>query len=112
MSESSGFFSVILGKMGLGPNKTKPAPKPNNIEDIKSWLANRIAAELKKDPTEIKDQIPFAQLGLDSLGAINITREIETWLEMEIDLTILYLYTNITDLSDYLIEQLKLSNRI
>ena len=112
MSGFNGFFGSLLEKIGLGSTQAKPVAKPSNVEDIKSWLANRIATKLKKDLSTIQDQIPFAQLGLDSLGAINITTDIEKWLEIEIDPTILYQYTNITELSDHLAEKLKISTCI
>jgi len=100
----------ILEKVGLGSPKDKVIGKPETIEDIQAWLVIKIAAKLNKDPATIEKNVAFAQLGVDSLGAINVTSEIEEWLEVEIDPTILYQYTNITQLSGHLAHKIKIPN--
>jgi acyl carrier protein len=110
MGGLSSMIGSILEKIGLGSSKDKVVGKPETIEDIQAWLITRIAAKLNKDPSTIEMSVPFAQLGVDSLGAINITSEIEEWLETEIDPTILYQYINVTQLSGYLAHKLKIPN--
>ena len=97
----------MLGeRFGLVSPVIETIEKPGSADDIKWWLANKVAAVLKIDASAIEFNTSFAKLGLDSLAAITISGDLEQWLEMEIDATILYQYSTIEELSEYLIQEI------
>jgi acyl carrier protein len=99
-------FRNLGEKFGLVSPVVEAIEKPGSADDIKSWLANKVAAVLKIDASAIEFNTSFAKLGLDSLAAITISGDLEQWLEMEIDATILYQYSTIEELSEYLIQEI------
>ncbi|MFM7364963.1 MAG: phosphopantetheine-binding protein, partial [Cuspidothrix sp.] len=72
------------------------------LEQIQTWLINRLSTELKIPPTEIDIQETFAYYGLDSSAAIAITGELITWLECDVEPTLFWEYPNIEELASYL----------
>ena len=106
MGDFKNKFRILGEKLGLVSAKIETIEKPGSADDIKSWLANKVAAVVKTDASRVEFDTSFAHLGLDSLAAITISGELEQWLEMEIDATILYQYPTIEELSGYLIEEM------
>ena len=62
---------------------TEPAPtealRPTE-EAIQQWLIHELSRRLKIAPEEIGIREPFARFGLDSIGAVGLSGELETWL--------------------------------
>lgn len=106
MDKFKRIFRILGEKFGLVSPVLETIEKPGSADDIKRWLANKVAAVLKIDASAIEFNTSFAKLGLDSLAAITISGELEHWLEMEVDATILYQYATIEELSEYLIEEM------
>ena len=106
MDKFKRIFRILGEKFGLVSPEIESIEKPGSADDIKWWLANKVAAVLKIDASGVEFNTSFAKLGLDSLAAITISGELEQWLEMEIDATILYQYPTIEELSEYLIEKM------
>ncbi len=69
---------------------------------IKSWLIDKIARLLEIDTQEIDSTKDFADYGLDSVAAINLSGELENYLGCRLSPTLLWDYSNIKDLSIYL----------
>ncbi len=80
------------------------------VEQIQTWLINRLSIELKIPPQEIDIQEAFAYYGLDSSGAIAITGELIDWLECEVEPTLFWEYPNIEELASYLAQVLSESS--
>ncbi|GAX60239.1 beta-ketoacyl synthase [Candidatus Scalindua japonica] len=82
----------------------------NGIEDdpmrsaIISDLKGRVATKLNKEPDTISTTTGFYDLGLDSTQLLTIVRELEKKCSHEFYPTLLFEYTNIEDLSGYLLE--------
>ncbi|MFM7363093.1 MAG: AMP-binding protein [Cuspidothrix sp.] len=80
------------------------------LEQIQTWLINRLSTELKIPPQEIDIQEAFAYYGLDSSAAIAITGELIDWLECEVEPTLFWEYPNIEELASYLAQVLSESS--
>lgn len=76
---------------------------PQN-EAIQDWLVNRLAKSLEIEPHEIDIQKDFSEYGLDSVEAINLSGELESFLGCRLSPTLLWDYQNIDALAQYLAE--------
>ncbi len=72
------------------------------IEAIENWLVNRISQRLQIEPTEINRQEPLASYGLDSLQVIEMSAELEAWLQRPVMPTIVYDYPTVEALAQRL----------
>lgn len=79
---------------------------PTHIE-IQNWIVNYLAKLLEVKPDKIDITVPFDRYGLDSSAAIELAGGLETWLDRELDPTLLYNYPTIETLTQQLIEELK-----
>lgn len=73
-----------------------------SITEIQEWIVIYIADLLEIDPEEIDTAVPFDRYGLDSSAAVGLTGDLEDWLGIEIDPTLLYDYPTIDSLAKYL----------
>ena len=71
-------------------------------ELLKDRLKIELAEVLELDPAQIKVNQRFDRLGLDSLGAVNLTTKIEDWLKQEFSPTIVYEYPTVEKLGNHL----------
>lgn len=78
---------------------------PTQIE-IQNWIVDNIAKLVEKEPDRIDITVPFDRYGLDSVSAYELTGNLETWLEREVDPTIMYNYPTIESMTLHLIEEL------
>jgi acyl carrier protein len=72
------------------------------LNEIRQWLQERIAEEIRARPETISAQIPFANYGLDSIVIVTIVADLEEWLEIDLDPTIFWEYPTIETLSEWL----------
>ena len=82
---------------GLYSSKSYPSR-----EVIEGWLIDKVAESLQIDPHEIDIEQEFSEYGLDSVEAINISGELENYLECRLSPTLLWDYQNIVSLAEYL----------
>jgi 8-amino-7-oxononanoate synthase len=73
-------------------------------ETIEGWLIDKLAELLEIEPHEINVQKDFSEYGLDSVEAINLSGELENFLDFRLSPTLLWDYQNIEDLAQYLAE--------
>ncbi|MEM9535139.1 MAG: acyl carrier protein [Cyanobacteria bacterium P01_E01_bin.45] len=78
-------------------------PSSSKIQD---WMINYIADLLQASSDDIDTDTPFDRFGLDSAAAIGMTGELEDWLDLEIDPTLMYDYPTIKGMATYLEAQL------
>lgn len=69
---------------------------------IEDWLIRRIATETSLDPGDIEKNVPFSNYNLDSIGAVTVAADLETWLKKQIDPTIFWEFDTIEDLAEWL----------
>jgi glutamate-1-semialdehyde-2,1-aminomutase len=77
----------------------KPQP---GVEEIQAWLVAELARRLNLTPEEIGVREPFARYGLDSIGAVGLSGELENWLGRRLDPTLAYDYPSVSALASYL----------
>ncbi len=73
-----------------------------STEEIAEWLTQKMASELAISIHQVHPDTPFADYGLNSMAALNITGEMEEWIGTDISATLLWDYPTITSLSEYL----------
>ena len=73
-----------------------------NKDDIESWLTDKISHLLEVDAKALDIAKDFADYGLDSVAAINLSGDLENYLGCRLSPTLLWDYSNIKDLSLYL----------
>jgi len=73
-----------------------------SFAQIQQWLTERIADLLKTQPTEIDSELPFSFYGLDSVSALGLSGDLESWLRRKLEPTLTWDYPTITQLSEYL----------
>ncbi|MFE8603044.1 acyl carrier protein [Archangium violaceum] len=71
-------------------------------EDIQRWLVERVAGFLELTPTDIDVRAPFQHYGLDSMEQLRVIGELETWLQRELDETLLRQYPTIESVAAFL----------
>ncbi len=55
--------------------------KGRTAPEISDWLVRRVAAVVKREPSDVDVTVSFARLGLDSATAVEITLDLEAWLD-------------------------------
>jgi acyl carrier protein len=79
---------------------------PTTVE-IQAWIVSYLAELLEVNPEEIDVTKPFERYGLDSSAAVGMTGDLEDWLGIEIDPTLLYDYPTVEALVHHLISELQ-----
>lgn len=70
--------------------ETAAAGQSYDANTISQWLVRRLANQLQRDPREINVTRPFVQYGLDSVSAVQIASELESFIGREIPATLMY----------------------
>ena len=71
-------------------------------ESIETWLIEKVAKLLELNPYEIDIEREFSEYGLDSVEAVNLSGQLENYLECRLSPTLLWDYPNIETLAEYL----------
>jgi 8-amino-7-oxononanoate synthase len=74
-----------------------------SAETIEGWLIDKLAELLEIEPHEIDVQKTFSDYALDSVEAINLSGELESFLGTRLSPTLLWDYQNIEALAQYLV---------
>jgi acyl carrier protein len=83
----------------MGEQALKRSIDQQQIEKfILDWIVQRL--EISAD--SIRKESTFSQLGVDSMAAIELAADLETWLEMEIPDTIVWDYPSIVEAAAFL----------
>ena len=76
--------------------------EPRTAEEIRAWLIQRVAAELKMQEHEVDPSRPFNDFGVDSLVGTALAKHLSDWLKVELQSTLLWEYPTIASLAEYL----------
>ncbi|WP_338246858.1 aminotransferase class I/II-fold pyridoxal phosphate-dependent enzyme [Dictyobacter halimunensis] len=71
-------------------------------ETIQNWLIAHLAESLGVDRTHIDSTQPFSEYGLDSLAALGLVGDLEAWLGLRLEETMVWDYPTIETLSQYI----------
>ena len=77
------------------------------IESILNWIEAWVAKKLKIDPHQIDPSKSFADYGIDSIMAVEFSQALGDWLEHPLEATILWNFSTIESLGQYLTDELK-----
>ncbi len=76
---------------------------PTQIE-IQDWIINYLAELLGIKPDRIDVTVPFDRYGIDSSAAIGLIGDLQRYLEIDLDPTVIYNYPSVEALVQYLTE--------
>lgn len=68
-------------------------------DEVERWLVAALAKTLGVAATDIDVEQPFADYGLDSVTAVELTGDLETFVEQRLAATILWDFPSITKLA-------------
>jgi len=104
-----GFLKDILKTVARGQQDISIKKSVTNdnyrsvtVESIQNWLVNELSKWLKVAASKIDIQKPLTRYGLDSMTAVGLSGELETWLERSLSPTIVYDYPSVQAISRYL----------
>ncbi|HEX4603017.1 MAG TPA: acyl carrier protein [Candidatus Angelobacter sp.] len=86
----------------LKKRKVIPSTEPPTEEAIRTWLITNIASVVNMDPSTIDVRQTFDNYGLDSLQAVSLSGDLETWLNREISPTVVWDYPTVEQLAQHL----------
>ena len=86
----------------LKKRKVVPSIEPPTEEEIRSWLITNIASVVNMEPSAIDVRQTFDNYGLDSLQAVSLSGDLETWLGREISPTVVWDYPTVEQLARHL----------
>jgi 8-amino-7-oxononanoate synthase len=86
----------------LKKRKVIPSTEPPTEEAIRTWLITNIASVVNMDPSSIDVRQTFDHYGLDSLQAVSLSGDLETWLSREISPTVVWDYPTVEQLAQHL----------
>ena len=88
-------------------NVQSPTVKDISATEIEDWIVAYLANLLEIEPEEVDVTIAFDRYGLNSSVAIGLTGDLEDWLGIELNPTLLYNYPTVETLVQYLSSQTK-----
>ena len=74
--------------------------------ELEAGMRAILAAELRLPESDVHTDRPFAEMGLNSVMAMSIRREVEKLVGLELSATMLFNHPTITTFSGYLAQQL------
>lgn len=114
-----GFLDGSLKEIGRwqaetpGEEKRAPAPPPpprprsaaqpaRRAAEIEAWLVEKVVKQLPAAVGAVDPQRPFVEYGLDSVQAVALAGDLETWLGRSLSPTLIWGYPSIAALSRHL----------
>jgi acyl carrier protein len=76
-----------------------------DIQNITSWLKEKIAEESGLSVAEIDLNAHIESFALDSLSTVSIAHDLEQYLEMQIEPTILWEFETLNELIAWILEK-------
>jgi acyl-CoA synthetase (AMP-forming)/AMP-acid ligase II/acyl carrier protein len=101
------------GQLRITWTSQRAAPAPSRVAplavrrqasagEIRTWIAEQLSVMLDIERAEIDIGAPFSAFGLDSLKAVSLAGELETWLGRSLPPTLLWDYPTIDALAAHL----------
>lgn len=81
----------------------------HTIESLTTWLVDRVAIYLQREPGEIDPNEPLAEYGMDSVAALSLCGDVEEDFDLVLEPTVAWDYPTAAALAEHLAEQLKAS---
>ena len=74
-------------------------------DQIESWLIDWLVQRGGIDPSGAMRNRPFADYGIDSMAAVELTQELEDWLGVQVSAVIAWRYPTPATLSQFLAQE-------
>ncbi len=102
-----GELAVVVEWRAPRPDSSAASPEQSarSAEEIADWFVSQLSGELGIPAKNIDPTRPFAYYGLDSVHAVRLTAELESWLGQELSPTLAYEYPTIELLSRHLADE-------
>lgn len=84
-------------------SKLKDSPIEHSEQSLKAWLAVRVATYVRLPPEQIKPNVSLAEYGLDSVYAFSLVGDIEDYLDLSIEPTLMWDHPTIEALAKALL---------
>jgi acyl carrier protein len=101
MMKSSQVIEAVTPAAGTA-GEARPDAKPRSRPEIERWLTEYLAFLLDEKPEAVDVELSFDSHGIDSAAAVSLVADLEDWLGLELDPTIVYDYPNVSELAAYL----------
>ena len=82
------------------------APGSTTVDTYRQWLVQRVAFYLDRPPADIDPAAALAELGIDSVYAVNLCGDIEDAYDIEVDPTLAWDYPTLDAIARFLHEEL------
>ena len=96
-----GSFDVLHEWRATDPPATADTAPPT-AQTLSDRLCEHLAHALSRPPHELRRDLPFAQLGLDSLQLVRLSADLSDWLGRPLDPMLLYRHPSIDSLARHL----------
>jgi acyl carrier protein len=80
-----------------------------SVEGIRSWLRERVSFYLERPVDQVDPDVPFVEMGLDSVYALTLCGDIEDQYKMSLEATVTWDYPTVTALSAHLADEIAAS---
>jgi len=99
----AGILSSVVKRFGRGGAEQAPL---RSEADIKQWMVNRLATQLKIPPASVDTARPFDAYGLDSRTAVAVSGELEKVVERRLSPALLIEHPTIDGVASELAREL------
>jgi acyl carrier protein len=77
-----------------------------SADTVRTWLTERVAAQLDTTVERIRPDVLLAEYGLDSVYALTLAVDIEDHLGVRVDATAVWDYPTVEELTTFLVGEL------
>ncbi|MGB7325903.1 MAG: AMP-binding protein [Rubripirellula sp.] len=102
---ASGSEQVPIPLPSISPNP-KPDDRNSILLETQNWMSQWLVARAGVDPVDVALEKPFADYGLDSMTAVEMSGEIEDWSGVELTPMVAWNYPNTATLSEFIADQI------
>lgn len=78
------------------------SPSPVSSAELQAWLITHVAQYLGLPPEEVDIHTPLLDYGLDSIFSISLCGELEDWLHISVEPTLVWEYPTIDRITTFL----------
>jgi len=101
-TEEKGFNSVSAGAPRSSSEEQQATHTNRRPMAVQEYLVDLLAKELRTPSSELAEDMPFSELGVNSILVAGLVKSIEGWLGEKLDPTVIIEYPTIAKLTTYL----------
>ena len=81
-------------------------PGPHGLDDIRSWLRERVAFYLDQPAGSIDADVPLTDYGMNSIYAVSVLADIEDEFDVQFDSVPTWSHPTVNDIAAFLADKL------